>query len=99
MVPYLARLIHDATEAPAGLFRARGTPTILKDVEIKGIQQARAWKSVQYISFILMLRKLIGVRTVCAPSTSSVNGLVFRVRNCIAFVYQNQTLNDRVVGF
>lgn len=40
----LAELIYDATEAPAGLFRARGTPEVLKFVEVKGIERARDWK-------------------------------------------------------
>ena len=32
-----------ATEAPASAFKARGTPEVLRIVEIMGIMQARSW--------------------------------------------------------
>ncbi|KZT36643.1 heme peroxidase [Sistotremastrum suecicum HHB10207 ss-3] len=39
----LARVLHDATESPAARFGARGTPPVLRVVEIGGIVQARKW--------------------------------------------------------
>ncbi|EGN99535.1 hypothetical protein SERLA73DRAFT_26711, partial [Serpula lacrymans var. lacrymans S7.3] len=39
----LAQIFHDATEAPAGQYRARGCPAALKYIEILGIQQGRQW--------------------------------------------------------
>ncbi|KAI0354701.1 heme peroxidase [Trametes cingulata] len=39
----LARVLQDATEKPAGTYRARGSPAVLRIVEIMGMQQARAW--------------------------------------------------------
>jgi hypothetical protein len=33
----------DATESPAGAYRARGTPGVLRVIEIMGILQARQW--------------------------------------------------------
>lgn len=39
----LARILQNATEAPAGAFQARGTPEVLRMVEILGIEQGRAW--------------------------------------------------------
>jgi prostaglandin-endoperoxide synthase 2 len=39
----LARILQNATEAPAGAFKARGTPEVLRIVEVLGIEQARAW--------------------------------------------------------
>ncbi|KAF8901487.1 heme peroxidase [Gymnopilus junonius] len=39
----LAEIIHTATQNPASAFRGRGTPPVLRLVEIMGIQQARAW--------------------------------------------------------
>ncbi|KAF8192973.1 heme peroxidase [Pholiota molesta] len=37
----LARIIFDATEAPAGMFRAHGTPQIMAFIDIRGIRRAR----------------------------------------------------------
>ncbi|KZP27976.1 heme peroxidase [Athelia psychrophila] len=37
----LAKLIFDATEAPAGMFRANGTPLVLGFIDVRGIQRAR----------------------------------------------------------
>ncbi|KAG6809292.1 hypothetical protein H0H92_000805 [Tricholoma furcatifolium] len=39
----LAQILHDATEEPAGAFRGSGTPSVLRLVEIMGIEQSRAW--------------------------------------------------------
>ncbi|KAF8878552.1 heme peroxidase [Infundibulicybe gibba] len=39
----IADILHNATENPAGAFRARGTPAVLRVVEIMGIEQARRW--------------------------------------------------------
>ncbi|KDR81705.1 hypothetical protein GALMADRAFT_135114 [Galerina marginata CBS 339.88] len=39
----IARLIYEAAEAPAGFFRACGTPAVLRCVDMLGIEQARTW--------------------------------------------------------
>lgn len=39
----LANILHNATERPAGAFRARGTPLVLRVIEILSIEQARSW--------------------------------------------------------
>ncbi|KAF9512302.1 hypothetical protein BS47DRAFT_1486396 [Hydnum rufescens UP504] len=39
----LARILQRATKVPAGAFRARGVPGVLRVVEILGISQARSW--------------------------------------------------------
>lgn len=39
----LAKILHSATEASAGAFRARGIPEALRVVEVMGIEQARSW--------------------------------------------------------
>ncbi|PIL31281.1 cytochrome P450 [Ganoderma sinense ZZ0214-1] len=39
----LARILHDATEKPAGAYRARGSPANLRLVEMLGMVQARQW--------------------------------------------------------
>ncbi|KAF8516240.1 heme peroxidase [Gautieria morchelliformis] len=39
----LANILHNATEAPAGQYRARGTPAVLRVVEMMGIEQGRGW--------------------------------------------------------
>lgn len=39
----LAGIIQDSTERRAGAFQARGTPRVLRIVEIMGIEQARSW--------------------------------------------------------
>ncbi|KAF8878550.1 heme peroxidase [Infundibulicybe gibba] len=39
----IANILHSATGTPAGAFRARGTPAVLRVVEILGIEQARRW--------------------------------------------------------
>jgi hypothetical protein len=39
----LARILQNATAASASAFKARGTPEVLRVVEILGIKQGRAW--------------------------------------------------------
>ncbi|KAI5895328.1 heme peroxidase [Schizophyllum commune H4-8] len=39
----LADILHNATEQPAGAFRARGTPGVMRLHEIMGIEQNRKW--------------------------------------------------------
>lgn len=39
----LAALLQAATAAPAGAFKARGIPEVLRVVEIMGIEQSRQW--------------------------------------------------------
>ncbi|KAG6877819.1 hypothetical protein C0993_003603 [Termitomyces sp. T159_Od127] len=54
----LAEILYAATESPAGAFRARGTPTVLRLVEIMGIEQSRAWGVCTMNEF----RKFLGLR-------------------------------------
>ena len=39
----LATLLMNATDNPAGAFKARGIPEVMRIVEIMGIEQARQW--------------------------------------------------------
>ena len=39
----LAGVLHDAIEKGAGSYRARGTPAVLRLVEVMGMEQARQW--------------------------------------------------------
>ena len=39
----LANILQDATEWRAGSFGARGTPEVLRVIEIMGMKQARSW--------------------------------------------------------
>ncbi|KAJ6607611.1 heme peroxidase [Mycena sp. CBHHK59/15] len=39
----IAKVLHDATESPAGAYGARNTPSVLRVIEIMGIMQARQW--------------------------------------------------------
>ncbi|KAJ7506939.1 heme peroxidase [Mycena galericulata] len=39
----IAKILLDATENPAGAYRARGTPGVLRVIEMMGIIQARQW--------------------------------------------------------
>lgn len=39
----IPRILQDSTEIPAGAFRARGTPAVLRIVEIMGMEQGREW--------------------------------------------------------
>ncbi|KAJ7924221.1 heme peroxidase [Mycena leptocephala] len=55
----LARILQDATEAPAGAFRARGVPAVLRVMEILGITQARKWGVCTMNEF----RAFLGLKT------------------------------------
>ncbi|KAF8578807.1 linoleate diol synthase [Ramaria rubella] len=39
----LARILQDATSHPASAFKARGSPEVMRIIEIMGINQARTW--------------------------------------------------------
>jgi hypothetical protein len=39
----LANLLYRATEESAGFFRARGTPVVMKVIDVMGMMQARVW--------------------------------------------------------
>ena len=39
----LAKILQDATEETAGSYRARGTPDILRLIEVMAMEQGRAW--------------------------------------------------------
>lgn len=39
----LAKILLDATEAPAGAYKARGTPEVLRVIELLSIEQGRSW--------------------------------------------------------
>ncbi|RDB14949.1 Psi-producing oxygenase A [Hypsizygus marmoreus] len=54
----LANILHTATENPAGAFRGRGTPGVLRLVEIMGIEQSRAWGLCTMNEF----RKFLGLK-------------------------------------
>ncbi|KAG6873168.1 hypothetical protein C0995_002017 [Termitomyces sp. Mi166 len=54
----LADILHTATEIPAGAFRGRGTPEVLRLVEIMGIEQSRAWGVCTMNEF----RKFLGLK-------------------------------------
>lgn len=57
----LARIIHDATEWTAGAFQARGTPEVLRVIEILGIEQGRSWGActVRILVLVFMPHLLI----------------------------------------
>ena len=54
----LADILNTATENPAGAFRGRGTPGVLRLVEIMGIEQSRAWGVCTMNEF----RKFLGLK-------------------------------------
>ncbi|CAL1708758.1 unnamed protein product [Somion occarium] len=54
----LARVLQDATENTAGTYRARGTPAVLRLIEIVGMEQARSWGVCSMNEF----RKFLGLR-------------------------------------
>ncbi|KNZ76883.1 Psi-producing oxygenase C [Termitomyces sp. J132] len=54
----LAEILYSATDNPAGAFRGRGTPSVLRLVEILGIEQSRAWGVCTMNEF----RKFLGLR-------------------------------------
>ena len=54
----IANLLHNATESAAGAFKARGIPSVLRVIEIMGIEQGRAWGACSLNEF----RTFIGLR-------------------------------------
>ncbi|TFK37038.1 heme peroxidase [Crucibulum laeve] len=54
----LARILHNATETRAGAFQARGTPEVLRIIEIMGIEQSRTWATCSMNEF----RKFLGLK-------------------------------------
>jgi len=54
----LARILQNATEASAGAYKARGTPEVLRVVELLSIAQGRAWGACTLNEF----RKFMGLR-------------------------------------
>jgi hypothetical protein len=54
----IANILKDATDKPAGSFGGRGTPGVLRIVEILGIQQARAWGACTMNEF----RRFLGLK-------------------------------------
>lgn len=54
----LANLLYLATEESAGFFRARGTPVVMKLVDMLGLKQARDWKSVFFQIFFPLVYEL-----------------------------------------
>ena len=55
----LAGVLHDATKKVAGAYRARGTPSVLRVIEILGIEQARKWGVCTMNEF----RQFLGLKT------------------------------------
>jgi linoleate 10R-lipoxygenase len=55
----IADILHSATENPAGAYRARGTPGVLRIVEVLGIEQARQWGVCSMNEF----RKFLGLKS------------------------------------
>lgn len=49
----LAKILQDGTEWRAGAFQGRGTPEVLRVIEIMGIEQARGWGTCSVSSFPL----------------------------------------------
>lgn len=62
----IAAILHDATATPAGAYRARGTPGVLRVIEIMGIEQARAWGVCSMNEF----REFLGLKR---SSTASID--------------------------
>ncbi|KAF8159445.1 linoleate diol synthase [Crassisporium funariophilum] len=54
----LANILHNATEHPAGAFRARGTPSVMRLNEVMGIEQNRKWGVCSLNDF----RKFLGLK-------------------------------------
>jgi linoleate 10R-lipoxygenase len=54
----LANVLHNATEHPAGAFRARGTPSCMRAHEIMGIESNRNWGVCSLNDF----RKFLGLK-------------------------------------
>jgi linoleate 10R-lipoxygenase len=54
----IANYLLNATESAASAFKARGIPSVLRVIEILGIEQGRAWGACSLNEF----RKFIGLR-------------------------------------
>ncbi|KAH9475928.1 Linoleate 10R-lipoxygenase [Psilocybe cubensis] len=54
----LANVLHNATEARAGAFKARGIPEALRIIEVMGIEQSRSWGTCSLNEF----RKFLGLK-------------------------------------
>ncbi|CCM06203.1 uncharacterized protein FIBRA_08446 [Fibroporia radiculosa] len=54
----LAKILHDATEAPACAFGARRTPEVFRVIEVLAMQQARTWGACSLNEF----RKFMGLK-------------------------------------
>jgi cytochrome P450 len=54
----IAKILQDATASPGGQYRARGTPAVMRIVEILGIEQARNWGCCSMNEF----RKFLGLK-------------------------------------
>ncbi|KDQ52925.1 hypothetical protein JAAARDRAFT_162433 [Jaapia argillacea MUCL 33604] len=54
----LAKILQDATEWSASAFKARGTPEVLRVIEIMGIEQSRSWGACSLNEF----RKFMGLK-------------------------------------
>lgn len=62
----IANILHNATESAACAFKARGIPSVLRVIEIMGIEQGRAWGACSLNEF----RKFVGLKRE-VPSQSS----------------------------
>ena len=65
----IAKVLHIATENPASGFRNRGTPPVLRLVEIMGIEQARQWGLCTMNEF----RAFLGLRRTSSSFQSCTN--------------------------
>jgi len=54
----IANFLHSATESAACGFKARGIPSVLRVIEIMGIEQGRAWGACSLNEF----RKFVGLK-------------------------------------
>lgn len=54
----IANFLHNATESAASAFKARGIPSVLRVIEIMGIEQGRAWGACSLNEF----RKFVGLK-------------------------------------
>jgi hypothetical protein len=48
----LARILQNATEWSAGAFKARGTPEVMRVIEILAIEQSRSWGTCSVYRFL-----------------------------------------------
>ncbi|KAH9961421.1 heme peroxidase [Lactifluus volemus] len=66
----IARILQNATEAPASAFKACGTPEVLRVMELLGIEQGRAWGACtlnEFRKFMGLQRKLNSDVAVSSP--------------------------------